>query len=138
MGCTAAEEPTSTFRKTGGAFIDATTLSERARQVLDGKKGEELVVLDVRGLSSVTDYYVIATGSSPPHLRALAETLDMELKRDGVPCYRQSGAPDSGWVVLDYVDVVVHLFAPEQRRYYDIERLWADARPVKEQVNLPR
>lgn len=89
-----------------------------------------MVVLDVRGLSSVTDYYLIATGTSAPHLRALAEDLDVQLKREDVRCYRQSGAPESGWMVLDYVDVVIHLFSPEQRSYYDIERLWADAKPV--------
>ena len=100
------------------------------RQLIEDKKGQDLVILDVRGLSSVTDFYVITTGTSSPHLKSLAEELMVRLKEDNIRCYRQSGTADSGWVVLDYVDVVIHLFSPEQRDYYALERLWADAKIV--------
>lgn len=90
-------------------------------------------MLDVREVSSVTDYYVIVSGSSSPHLRALAEDTSVALKHRGSPVYRQSGEPGSGWVVLDYVDVVVHIFSPEMRAYYALERLWADASVVEEE-----
>ena len=108
------------------------TLRHEAKALLDDKKAIDPVVLDVREVSSVTDYYIIVTGSSPPHIRALAEELAVTLKHRGSPVYRQSGDPESGWVVLDYVDVVVHIFDPEMRAYYALERLWADAEAVPE------
>lgn len=98
--------------------------------MLDAKKAEEVVVLDVRKLSSVTDYYVIATATSAPHLKALASDLQQGLKQEGSPLYRKSGSPESGWMVLDYVDVVIHIFESENRQYYAIEELWARARKV--------
>ena len=84
-------------------------------------------MLDVRDLSSVTDYYLICTGTSIPHLKALSEEVDVTLKHEGSPCFKRSGTPDSGWIVIDYVDVVVHVFSSETREYYDLERLWKDA-----------
>jgi ribosome-associated protein len=81
-------------------------------------------------LSSVTDFYVVATGTSSPHLKALLSELQHRLKADGVASYRRSGAPESGWVVLDYVDTVIHVFAREAREYYAIESLWKDAKQV--------
>jgi ribosome-associated protein len=101
------------------------------RELLDEKKAENIVLLDVRKMSSVTDYYVVATGGSAPHLKALFSDLQHELKRKGILCYRRSGAPESGWVVMDYVDVVIHVFSAETRQYYAIEELWAPARKVK-------
>ena len=100
-------------------------------EAIEDKKGIEPVVLDVRGLSSVTDYLVVVTGSSPPHLRALSEEIVRRLKAAGAPVRRASGVPDSGWLVMDCMDVVVHLFTPDVRKYYAIEELWNDApRPV--------
>ena len=89
------------------------------------------MILDVRNLSSVTDYYLICSGNSAPHLRALAEDVDVTLKHEGFACFRKSGTPDSGWMVVDYVDVVVHVFSAETRAYYDLERLWKDAKRVE-------
>lgn len=88
------------------------------------------MVLDVRGKSSVTDYTMIASGSSAPHIRALHEEVQGQLKKEGVPCYRRSGEAGSGWMVLDYVGVIVHLFTPEVRGYYGLETLWDEAPAV--------
>ena len=84
-------------------------------------------MLDVRKTSSITDFHILATGTSSPHLRALANELRARLKDLGVPGYRSTGTPDSGWVVSDCVDVIVHLFSPEARAYYDLDELWKDA-----------
>jgi ribosome-associated protein len=89
-----------------------------------------VVLLDVRGLSSVTNFYVVATGNSSPHLKAMASDLDDQLRAAGASRFRKSGTPESGWVVSDYLDVVVHLFAREQRAYYALEQLWNDAKRV--------
>lgn len=92
--------------------------------ILEDKKAENVVVFDVRGKSSVTDYTVLASGASSPHLRAMDEDVRLILKQEGAACYRHSGDGASGWVVLDYVHVVVHLFLPEQRDFYGLDRLW--------------
>ncbi|HMP74349.1 MAG TPA: ribosome silencing factor [Kiritimatiellia bacterium] len=102
-----------------------------ARETLDGKKAGEIVVLDVRKLSTITDYYVIATGNNTRHLKALADEVGKAMKQLGSPAYRQSGSPDSGWIVADFLDFVVHLFDPEAREHYALEALWKDA-PVIE------
>ena len=104
---------------------------EHIRKALDDKKGEAIRILDVRKLSSVTDYYLLVTGTSPPHLKALAEEVDRVLKGRGTRCFRTSGTAESGWIVADYFDVVLHIFTQEQRDYYALETLWADAPRVE-------
>lgn len=88
------------------------------------------MILDVRELSSVTDYYLVATGNNTPHLRALGQELEKSLGELGAKRYRQAGTPESEWIVADYLDVVIHLFTPRTREYYELERLWADAKRV--------
>lgn len=80
-------------------------------------KGEDIKVYDVRGKSGITDFFVVATGAAAPHLKALAKALPK--------AYRTAGDPDSGWIVSDFVDVVVHVFSAEARAYYALEKLWA-------------
>ncbi len=98
--------------------------------MLDAKKAEDIRIFDVRGLSTVTDFYLVATGTSAPHLKALVAETQRRMKELGVASYRLSGESDSGWVVVDYVHVVVHVFSPEARVYYAIEKLWATAKEV--------
>jgi ribosome-associated protein len=81
----------------------------------------------VRKTSSVTDYIVLVSGSSPPHLKALFSEALHVLKQEGVACYRHVGGSDGVWLVLDFVDVVIHILSPEARRYYAIEELWPKA-----------
>ena len=85
------------------------------------------VILDVRGESSVTDYFVIVSGNSRPHLRAILEDTMQTLKEAGVSPFRRVTDPESGWLVLDYIDVVMHILLDDQRSYYGIEDLWAEA-----------
>lgn len=80
----------------------------------------------------MTDYYIVVTGGSPPHLKALFDEVQQVLKHeDGIHCYRRSGNAESGWLVLDYVDVVIHIFSRENREYYAIEDLWRGAPLLK-------
>lgn len=95
------------------------------------KKAENVIVLDVRELSSVTDFYVISTGNNPPHLKALIQILEERLGQLGRAPFRVAGSPESEWVVADYLDAVVHLFSPAAREYYNLERLWCDAPRVR-------
>lgn len=101
-----------------------------AQEALRSKKGEQIKVLDVSGISPVTDYYIIVTGNSTPHLKALAEEVEKELDRAGIRCYRRAGTPESGWIVEDYLDFVVHIFSPDMREYYQLERLWSDGKVI--------
>ena len=116
-----------TVRDGGSEHIESAELCRWAREALEDKKGQDLVLLDVRDVSSVTDYFLIATGTSAPHIRALVEDIEVSLKREGARRFGHSGTPESGWIVLDYVDVVIHVFSPEARAYYDLEKLWSDA-----------
>ena len=86
-------------------------------------------MLDVREISNLTDYCVIATGTSAPHLKALMSEVQHRVKQLGLTA-RRSGLPESGWVVVDCFDAVVHIFAPEAREYYAIEKLWKGAPEV--------
>lgn len=89
------------------------------------------MLLDVAGLSTVTDYYLIVTGNSTPHLKALTNELEKALSAQGIKCFRRAGEPESGWMVADYLDFVVHIFTAEMREYYQLERLWNDARVIE-------
>lgn len=94
---------------------------------LDKQQGRDISVLDISAQSNVTDYFVLATGNSPPHLKALTDEVTRTLKTAGTRCHRKSGTAESQWVALDFIDVVVHLFSAETRAYYALEALWSDA-----------
>ena len=94
-------------------------------QALQDRKGIDVKIYDVRGKSALTDFFVVATGSAAPHLKALVAESQATMKSAGVMSYRTSGDPESGWIVVDYIDVVVHVFSPEARAYYALEKLWA-------------
>ena len=99
------------------------------KKALKTKKGEDVKVLDVRGISPVTDYLVLCTGRTLPHLDALANETIRVLRAGKPPRapHKRAGARQTEWVVLDYIDIVVHLFTPEFRSYYALEDLWKDA-----------
>ena len=105
------------------------TAQRAARAALD-KKAVDLTVLDVQGVSSVTDYFLVCSGKSTPHLRTIIDAIRTELKADGVRPLHAEGRPESGWVLLDYGDVLVHVFLEDTRAYYALERLWGDAPSV--------
>ena len=118
--------------------MDSKKLALLCRELADNKKAEDIVVLDVRKLSSVTDYFVIASGGSAPQLRAIVEEIHSKLRDDhGLRPARTDGA-GSSWVVLDYFDVIVHVMHTETRERYDLEGLWGDARPVTPAKPKPR
>jgi ribosome-associated protein len=98
----------------------------------DDKKAEDIKILDVTGLSPITDYFVICTASSPPHLRAIQAEIDdqMIVEHEMRPRWRDTNY-ESQWLVLDYGDVMVHIFGKEKRDFYSLEELWSDAKTVK-------
>jgi ribosome-associated protein len=105
-------------------------LPEALRLALDAiqdLKGSQLVVLDLRGLNDATDFFVIASGTSDAHVRGIAESVMEKLDNRGHHTHHVEGLNSGRWVLLDFVDFVIHLFHPETRSFYQLERLWDDA-----------
>ena len=112
--------------------MDSRKLALLCRELADNKKAENILILDVRGLSSVTDYFVIASGTSEPHLRAIVDEVVDRLREDhDLRPNAIDGTFHTAWVVLDYFDVIVHVMRTDVREHYDLETLWGDAPRVK-------
>jgi ribosome-associated protein len=111
--------------------LDSRQLAKLCRDIALDKKALQPVILDVRKISSVADYFFICSGSSEPHLKAIADEIHRRLKDAGVRAEHHDGYPQSRWVVMDYGDVIIHIFHPELRELYGLEHLWGDAKRVK-------
>lgn len=112
--------------------MDSRKLALLCRELADRRKAEDIVVLDVRKISSITDYFVIATGTSEPHLRAIADEIQDKLRDEhGERPRAVDGTLQTAWLVLDYFDVIVHVMRPDVRKLYDLETLWGDAARVR-------
>ena len=112
--------------------MDSRKLALLCREFADNKKAENLVILDVRKLSSVTDYFVIASGTSEPHLRAIVDEITDQLRdQHDIRPIRTDGTVHGAWVVLDFFDVIVHVMRQDVREHYDLESLWGDAKRVR-------
>lgn len=112
--------------------MDSKKLAQLCWKYADNKKAEHTVILDVRELSSVADYFVICSGTSEPHLRAISEEITNQLRVEHKLRPRAvDGTLQTGWIVLDYFDVIVHVMRKEVRDKYDLEALWGDAPRVK-------
>lgn len=91
---------------------------------IEDKQGVDIAAFDLRGRSNLTDFCVIVTGMNPPHLKALFMAVRLSMKALGRSCYRQSGAPESGWIVADYIDIMIHFFSRETREYYALDEIF--------------
>jgi ribosome-associated protein len=112
--------------------LPSSVLAQRAAQICLENKANDVVILDLRKVSDMTDFFIIASGTSDTHVRALGEHVLEELKRDGgAAAHHVEGLTQGRWVLLDYVDFVVHLFHPTLRSFYQLERLWSDAALVQ-------
>lgn len=96
-------------------------------KILDSKKAQDIVVLNIGPLTTITDYFVIATGNSTPQVQALADTLEEELLKDGIATKNKEGYNSADWILLGYEDVIVHIFKGETREFYNLEHIWKDA-----------
>jgi len=114
------------YREKGGLEI-----ARACAQTAFDTKAEDVVILDVRGLSSFTDYFVIMSGRSTRHVQGLAEAIEAELRSKRVNTSKAEGLQEAMWVLLDFDDVVVHIFYHEQRGFYDLEGLWHDAPRIR-------
>ena len=106
---------------------DPTGLVERVAELALDRKAADVISLDLRGISSAADFFLIVTGMSDVHVRAIAEHIVDELRKEGVRPGHVEGVSAGRWVLLDYIDVVVHVFHPSAREFYQLEELWGDA-----------
>jgi ribosome-associated protein len=103
-------------------------------KIIDDKKGFDIDVLDLRGLTTMTDYFVIASGTSTKHATSIAEAVEEDLS---VEVGHKEGMKTGTWILLDYLDIVVHVFSREEREYYGLDRIWSDAKKVDVDVDKP-
>lgn len=120
--------PIATGHRSKG--LDPTDLAQLVVDVASDKLASDIVMLDVRKVASFADYFVIMSADSSRQIQGLEEDINRALKEENVRQYRREGIPSSGWVVLDFSNVIVHIFGPEERSFYDLERLWSQAPQV--------
>jgi ribosome-associated protein len=110
--------------------LSPETLAQRAVDVLSEHKALDIALIDISRTATFTNYFVIATAQSPLQFDALVEYLERDLGPKGIPLRHREGSPESGWVLLDFGDIIVHLFTADQREYYRLEELWGRTSPV--------
>jgi ribosome-associated protein len=108
-----------------------------AAEAADGKKSFDILVLDLRGLTSIADYFVICSAGSTTQVDAIADGIDHSLAQEGCKPSHIEGKPSSTWVLMDYGDVVVHIFDEHTRSYFSLERLWGDAPSIPLRLTAP-
>ncbi|MGB3933609.1 MAG: ribosome silencing factor [bacterium] len=111
--------------------MDSRAKALLAARAADEKKPKDVVILDIQHLTPLCDYFVIASGNSGIQVRAIAEAVEGRLAEAGFSLDHREGKNDAGWMLLDYGDVVIHIFIEERRAFYDLERLWGDAKRIE-------
>lgn len=114
----------------GETKIESTILARRVVELAEDKQASDIVMLDLQHLNAVADYFIICSGESDRQLKAILAAIDEGISKEFERDARVEGTPDTGWVLLDYGDVVVHIFSVALRDYYRLERLWSKATPV--------
>ncbi len=109
---------------------DIKKLALTIAEIADNKKAQDIQVLEVKGLTIIADYFVICSGKSEIQTRAIAGEIQEELTKKGVKAKKIAGSDDGRWILIDYADVIVHIFHERERDYYELERLWADAEKI--------
>lgn len=107
--------------------METQQLAQKIAQLCFNKKGYDVKIIDLKSVALFTDYFVLCSADSDVQVKAIADDIDEKLKEQGIRCWHKEGYKALQWVLLDYVDVVVHIFKKEAREYYNLERLWNDA-----------
>jgi len=110
--------------------MDMLEMANIAKDALDEKLGKDVKVLDLRGLSNIADFFVIASGSNPNQLRAMADLVEEKLFKAGLKLHHSEGYTGGMWILLDFGNIIVHIFNSEQRDFYSLDRVWADAKEI--------
>lgn len=110
--------------------LQGIDIARRAVEIASEKQASNIVLLDVRDICTFSDYFVICSGDNERQIRTIYEDIEQSLKKENEITHHNEGTIDSGWLLLDYGDVIVHIFSEEEREYYQLDELWQDARPV--------
>src|SRR4030042_1100188 len=111
-------------------ILEAIEIARRAVEAASGKQAMDIVLLDARTACSFADYFVICAGDSERQIRSIQDEIEHNLKNDGVLPHHHEGTIESGWLLLDYGDVIVHIFSALEREYYQLDKLWNEATPL--------
>lgn len=110
--------------------METLELVKLVAKSLDEKKAEDITVIDIREVSTIADYFIIATGNNPNQLAAMEDVVDETMYKNGVHQKQVEGNSNSTWILMDYQDIIVHLFSSEDRLFYDLERIWRDGKVI--------
>ncbi len=113
-----------------GVLLDPGQLARAAVDVASDKKASDILLLDIRDVTTFADYFVICSGSNKRQLQAIADAIHEQLGQQGASLLHREGSADTGWILLDFADVIVHILGPKEREFYDLERLWNNAKRV--------
>lgn len=111
--------------------MDAREIAKLACEALSEKKANDIQVIDIREISVIADYFILADGDNPNQLEAMQDAVDEKLHREGVSLKQIEGNRQSTWILMDYGDIIVHIFSKEDRLFYDMERIWRDGVAIK-------
>jgi len=107
--------------------VDSLKFAKQIAQLILNKKGYDIKILDIRKISTISDFFVICSAEVDKQVKAIADEVEEKLNLKGVKCFNREGYETLNWVILDYFDVIVHIFRTEARNYYNLEKLWGDA-----------
>ncbi len=113
-----------------GIQLEPAQLAKAAVDIASDKKASDVLLLDISDISTIADFFVICTGNNTRQIQAIGDALNDDLKKQGARLLYREGDADTGWVLLDYGDIIIHVFAPKEREYYRLERLWSEAKTV--------
>ncbi len=113
-----------------GVLLDSGQLARAAVDIASDKKASDVILLDIRDVTTIADYFVICSGNNRRQIQAIADAIDDQLKEQGARVLHREGTADAGWILLDFGDVIVHIFGPKEREYYRLESLWSEAKTV--------
>ena len=111
--------------------MEIIELVKKAVEALKDKKAEDVTVIDITGISSVADYFIIANGNNQNQLTAMQDAVDETFYKEGLKAKQIEGNSHSTWILMDYQDIIVHLFSKEDRLFYDLERIWRDGKVIE-------
>ncbi|MFC1939160.1 ribosome silencing factor [Chloroflexota bacterium] len=110
--------------------MEALVVARKVVEAASDKQATDIVLLDTQKVCSFADYFVICSGETHRQIKAIYDEVEQVLKKEGVLPHHREGAPDSGWLLLDFGNIIVHIFAPFEREYYQLDELWSEAIPV--------
>lgn len=118
--------------------MNSKQLAEKISDLIFSKKGYDVIMLNLNNLTTMTDYFLICSADSDTQVKAISDEIEKSLRDDGIKCWHKEGYKALNWVLLDYVDVVVHIFKKDSREFYNLEKLWGDAEITQMQDPLTK